>query len=80
MAASDYMPHPPVTACVFAGVHRWKAERPLLGDRLQSLTNVHLERHVGPRPFSAVRATATLSRKLMGWTPPDGIDVPEWRC
>ena len=18
--------------------------------------------------------------KLMGWTPPDGIDVPEWRC
>jgi hypothetical protein len=21
-----------------------------------------------------------LNRVLMGWTPPDGIDVPKWRC
>ncbi len=21
-----------------------------------------------------------VDRVLMGWTPPDGIDVPKWRC
>jgi len=21
-----------------------------------------------------------LVKVVMGWTPPDGIDVPEWRC
>ena len=23
---------------------------------------------------------AAAGRALMGWTPPDGIDVPKWRC
>jgi putative transposase len=23
---------------------------------------------------------STLNRDLIGWTPPDGLDVPEWRC
>jgi hypothetical protein len=23
---------------------------------------------------------ASSARNLMGWTPPDGIDVPKWRC
>jgi hypothetical protein len=22
----------------------------------------------------------TIQTILMGWTPPDGIDVPKWRC
>ena len=23
---------------------------------------------------------AVIAHELMGWTPPDGIDVPKWRC
>jgi hypothetical protein len=31
------------------------------------------------RPQHQKRKLGSL-RKAMGWTPPDGIEVPEWRC
>ena len=27
-----------------------------------------------------MEAGSTDPRFMMGWTPPDGIDVPKWRC
>ncbi len=36
---------------------------------------------VGIVPFSDVDDDhAVVDPKAMGWTPPDGIDVPKWRC
>ena len=29
---------------------------------------------------AAVQLANQVSPKLMGWTPPGGIDVPKWRC
>ena len=29
---------------------------------------------------AVVRPLVQQTQKLMGWTPPDGIYVPEWRC
>ncbi|TFI58936.1 transcriptional regulator [Sphingomonas parva] len=31
-------------------------------------------------PIAPIEVRAADGRKLMGWTPPDGIDVPKWRC
>jgi hypothetical protein len=36
---------------------------------------IRLEEHVMRERFTKYRQF-----KLMGWTPPDGIDVPKWRC
>ena len=33
---------------------------------------------LGENPFSGV--VVVFRRALMGWTPPDGICVPRWRC
>lgn len=48
-----------------------------------------LTRELGDRANSGQKAVRkccqdadllTLCPKAMGWTPPDGIEVPEWRC
>jgi hypothetical protein len=49
------------------------------GRRWIDLVNRHGGTHHGyylPSEGASDRALA----RVMGWTPPDGIDVPEWRC
>src|SRR5690606_26997884 len=45
--------------------------------RILSLTGVKREHR---RVAAVANPHRTAERKLMGWTPPGGIDVPEWRC
>ena len=37
-------------------------------------------RYFHVEPYATPSTTVVHKQALMGWTPPDGIDVPRWRC
>jgi hypothetical protein len=41
---------------------------------------VRFEERVAPAIIAPTKAIIRMPDFMMGWTPPDGIDAPKWRC